>query len=87
MIKLMVSVRDVKAKIFHNPFYANSEGFAFRAISDEIKRGGEGNLLADHPEDFQLWQVGLFDDESGQVVAEAQAKLLAECSTLDLRRG
>lgn len=36
-----------------------------RTFSDEVNRVSDDNLLHRHPEHYQLFYIGLFDDESG----------------------
>lgn len=46
--------------------------------------GGENNPLAEHPGDFQLWTVGTFDDEDGELVP--MKELVCEVSSLIIDR-
>jgi len=59
------SVRDRAIDAFGQPFYAASVGGAIRGFSDEINRAHENNQLHKHPDDFDLYQLGEFDDATG----------------------
>lgn len=61
----VVVVRDRAADAFMQPWFASSQGGAVRAFKDEINRKGENNHLARHPEDYDLFHLGMFDDRTG----------------------
>lgn len=63
MKKFIVVVRDIKANLYFPPMFYQSLGQAERHFRDEVNRPGDGNMLAAHPEDFELFHVGSFDDE------------------------
>lgn len=63
--KLMVAVSDRAVGAFMNPFVAPSIGWAVRSFSDEVNRKGADNQLAAHPEDYELWVLAVYDDETG----------------------
>jgi len=50
-----------------------------RGLGDGIKAQGE-SLLAKHPEDFDLYQVAEFDDESGVVTALVPPRFVSSVS-------
>lgn len=65
-MKLKVfSVFDSKAAYFGNPFYEQREASAVRAFSDAVNSNVEGNLWSKHPEDYSLFLLGEFDNETG----------------------
>lgn len=65
-MKLFVlSVRDIKADSFGRPFFTTSLGEAVRSFSDEVNRAAEDNLLYKHPDDFELFHLGMFDTDDG----------------------
>ncbi|WNK12802.1 MAG: nonstructural protein [Microvirus sp.] len=67
MKKLILSIFDTKAEVFHAPYTIPTVGVAYRDLADNHKRGGQDNALAAHPEDYELYQVGVWDDEFGRV--------------------
>lgn len=85
MVKTLVCLFDKTAGMFFPPVAVPKLGVAFRNIQDEISRGGDNNPLAEHPGDFQLWTVGTFDDEDGDLVA--MKELVCEVSSLIIDRG
>lgn len=62
-MKLIIcSVRDRAADVFGQPFYTPALGQAIRSFSDEVNRVDEKSTLFNHPEDFDLYELGTFDD-------------------------
>ncbi|WNK14522.1 MAG: nonstructural protein [Microvirus sp.] len=59
------AVRDRAADVFGTPYYSVSRGSAIRGFSDEVNRREPGNTLSAHPEDFDLYVLGTFDDAGG----------------------
>ena len=66
MIQKMFSVYDLKTKAFMQPWFSPEPGSAMRAFGDECNKAN--SPLAAHPEDYQLFELGSFDDISGGVV-------------------
>ena len=65
MILHIFTVRDRAANVFGTPYFAVSKGSAIRGFGDEINRKGENNMLNLHPEDFDLFYLGEYDDARG----------------------
>lgn len=65
---VVVSVRDVAAKAYGRPMFVASVGQAIRSFQDEINRQSQDNVMYMHPEDFELFELGTFDEENGQFV-------------------
>lgn len=58
----IIAVRDIKADVFGQPQFVASIGGAIRSFGDECQRKAEGNVMAAHPEDFELYQLGTYND-------------------------
>lgn len=69
MRHIVVSVRDRAADTFGRPFFVSAVGAAVRSFVDEVNRADKDNPLFAHPEDFDLYEIGHFDDDSGDIVA------------------
>lgn len=65
MIYQIVSVHDRAADAFGRPIFALAIGQAIRSFQDEINRIAPDNEMNRHPEDFDLFHIGNFDDQSG----------------------
>lgn len=59
------SIYDLKAKIFTPPFFMRSRGEAIRAFTTTAN--DTTNNVGKFPEDFQLYQVGEYDDTTGKL--------------------
>jgi len=67
MRKIIVcSVRDSAAQAFAQPMFFPALGVAQRMFTDEVNRQDPGNNLYKHPGDFELWVIGLYDEDDGQ---------------------
>lgn len=65
MILKIVAVRDRAADVFGQPYFVASLGAAIRSFGDEVNRKAENNPLNAHPEDFDLYELGSYNDELG----------------------
>lgn len=61
----VVSVYDRVAEAYSQPQFGPSLGGYVRAFMDEINRNDANNPLFAHPVDFELHQLGEFDDATG----------------------
>ena len=66
MISVIVSVKDSAAEAFGRPMYLQSIGVAIRSFTDEVNREDKDNQLFNHPDDFDLYELGVFDDSIGK---------------------
>lgn len=66
MIFRVFSIFDSKAVAFLPPFFLPESGQAVRAFSDSCK--DKAHAFGQHPEDYTLFQIGEFDDGTGELV-------------------
>lgn len=57
------TVYDVKAESYTRPFFEQSTATAVRAFTDAVNE--EGQDFNRHAEDYTLFHVGDFDDQTG----------------------
>lgn len=62
----LYAIRDIKSNTFTAPFVAGTGDEARRIFGDMCYFGGD-NLIARHPEDYQLYHLGYFDISTGIV--------------------
>jgi hypothetical protein len=74
---ILCSVKDRAADAYGRPMFVPSSGVAIRSFSDEINRNADDNQLFNHPDDFDLYEFGVFDDNSGNFDIYEQPKLLS----------
>lgn len=73
MKRLLCAVYDSASQTFGQPMYVVARGQAVRAFSDEVQRRNPDNALSLHPEDFELYLLGEFEDTNGALTpVEAQ---------------
>lgn len=65
-LKFVVAVIDRAIMTFAQPVTVPSTAAAVRSFIDEANNPAEGNQLNKHPEDFELHQLAIFDDETGK---------------------
>lgn len=66
MILQAVAIKDTAADAFNLPAFVHSIGLAIRAFQDKINDHSRDNQMYTHPEDFNLFHIGTFDDHSGK---------------------
>lgn len=62
----LYSVRDVKAEYYGNPFSARNAAEAtrsFQQLAEDVK-----TQVNRYPEEFELWELGAFDVETGELL-------------------
>jgi len=70
MLQFIVSVKDRAADVFNRPFFVPHRNVAIRDFTDEVNRLSADNQLNKHPDDFDLYLLGQFDDNSGTFTME-----------------
>lgn len=73
MKKPMFAVFDNVAKMYMKPFLEITDGTAIRAMQDAMK--GD-NPLAQHPQDFTLTRLGMFDETDGSLDQSSKADVI-----------
>lgn len=83
MILIGFSLLDMKTGIFNTPFFMAHAGQAVRACVDLGQ--DNGTTVGRHPADFQLCQVGTFDDQTGMFAIGTPTPLGTVASFLPAR--
>ena len=63
----LYSIRDAKTQAFSTPFFQQNDETALRMFRDELHGSNGPSMLSKHPEDFDLYCVGDWNDTSGAV--------------------
>lgn len=61
------SIFDDTAKAYMQPFFLHNHSLAVRAFTDQVNSENNNSPLALHPEQFTLYHVGEFDDQTGNL--------------------
>lgn len=66
MILKTFSIYDSKAEAFLSPFFSHTAGLALRNFEEAANT--EGHAFKKHPGDYSLFELGEFDDVTGQII-------------------
>lgn len=80
MIHQMLSVFDVKAGCYARPVAMLSDAVGVRAFQDAVN--DKSTEYAKHPEDYSIFNVGTFDDSTGEFTSSKPTQLAQACVLL-----
>lgn len=69
-------IRDSAADVFGVPLFFGAIGQAVRAFSDRVQVDSKENPLFNHPQDFELFCVGEYDDVDASFECEVPRSLI-----------
>lgn len=72
------AVRDVKAECFGSLMVLPTRGLAIRSFTDACRDAR--SPMAQYPSDYSLYELGTYDDVSGQIVSHSVPVFLAAAS-------
>lgn len=70
----IIAIKDRAIDAYGQPIFVRATGQATRSFIDEINN--EKSEMAKHPEDYDLYLLGEYDERSGQVQSEPIPALL-----------
>lgn len=73
----IVAILDRAADAFSRPIFVNAIGQAIRSFQDEINRVDPQNEMQRHPDDFDLYHLASWDDNTGKFVNQDEPKQIA----------
>ena len=82
------AIYDKIANAYMQPVFKINDGMAVRDIQSAVnEEGKERNPLARNPEDYSLWWIGTYDDQTGELHrgqsgGKPEAKKICELSQL-----
>jgi len=69
MILKAFTIYDNKAEAYLNPFFMGTTGEALRAFTDAVNdRNNPNSNLTRHPADYQLFEIGEFENGTGNLL-------------------
>lgn len=75
------AIKDIVSGIFQAPFYSVNDATAIRSV--QVACFDEQVPFASNPEDYQLWFINQYDNETGIFsMDETEIKMIANISTL-----
>jgi hypothetical protein len=81
MIQIILSVKDTAAQAFGRPMFVPTAALAVRSFRDEVNRSDANNEMFKHPDDFELYELGSFDDSTG-LIEPMSPRLVARAKDL-----
>ena len=67
MMLNVYAIKDVRTEAFLKPFFVQNEAVMRRAVFDASR--DENNTMSIHPEDYQVFELGTYDDNTGEISA------------------
>lgn len=64
----IVAIKDRVSDAYSTPNFVVSAGSAIRSFGDEVRNPRENNPLNSHPDDFDLFLIGEYDDENASFI-------------------
>lgn len=65
MQMLVIAIYDRAAGAYGQPFYSTTPSHATRSFADAVARPDPDNVMHRHPDDFELYKLGTYDDQTG----------------------
>jgi hypothetical protein len=67
MILTIYSIHDSAANAYLPPFFMHNDGLAIRTFQDMVNSKEENNI-SKHPDQFTLFKLGEYDDNTGELI-------------------
>lgn len=83
MKQVVMAMFDKAAGFYGQPFFTKSRSLGVRAFQDAINSGGD-EPFCKHPEDFELYFLGEYDDSVGGFSTQGFPELV--CRGSDVKR-
>lgn len=68
------SIFDSASAIYDRPFFMNSDAQAVRSFTDVC--GDADHPIGQHPEDYSLVRIGIFDNNNGKLSVEDKETII-----------
>jgi len=81
-MKHVYAVKDLAVQAFGDCFLTRAPGEAMRSFQDEVNRTDGKSAVAQHPEDYELYKIGTYDDQTGKLHALEHPELTARAKDL-----
>lgn len=72
---ILVNIRDLKAETWHLPHAVHNRAVALRDF-ERLVNDPSHTLLSDSPSDFDLYEVGTYDERTGLIVGYSSAEFV-----------
>lgn len=72
------AIHDITAEIYTAPFYAVNNATASRIFANAVRT--PGTSIYDNPEDFRLYCIGVYDEQSADLIPHQSLEFIARAS-------
>lgn len=80
---ILVALKDCAVQAFMVPQAVMHKNSMVRALTDGLAKKAEKSPdWVNHPEDFELWEVGSFDDQTGVCSAASPPQMIVRLKDL-----
>lgn len=79
MITKIYTIYDSKARVYNKPFFVLNDDVCLRSVLQ--MKGGDTDI-ATNPEDFSVWYLGTYDDNTAQLDLCGTPKVIAKVHEL-----
>lgn len=76
MIVQIFAIYDTKAESYLQPFFSQTRGAAIRAFTDSVNDTTGESQFAKHPEDYTLFHLGHYDDQTSVITQNSTPQSL-----------
>nr|QXN72800.1 MAG: nonstructural protein [Microvirus sp.] len=59
------ALRDIRTDAYMRPIFLQNQSVLERSLYDALS--DENSLLSSHPEDYQVYKLGSFDEQTGKI--------------------
>lgn len=80
MILQVYTIKDIKTEIYGSPFYVHTEEQVFRDLATLVRE--DGHMFNQWPEDFALYELGTWNDETGELLMKTDPVRIGTVATL-----
>jgi len=78
----ILAVWDSALQAYARPIFVPQVGVAVRSFADEVNRAAPDNQVHNHPDDFELHSLGLWNEETGVFSGEDKRNCVARAKDL-----
>lgn len=75
MIYILMVVHDRSVDAYINLHCVRAEGQAIRQFQDAINDAQNGGSLHKHPDDYDLYRIGTYNDDNAEITIEPRKKM------------
>lgn len=77
------AVKDRAVNAYNRPIYVPTVGVAIRSFTDEVNR--KDSELQNHPEDYDLYEIGQWDDETAIYISLEAPRVITRAQDIVIK--